>query len=139
MAEPQKTTKPNEQLPPTPVAPIVLESTASFWEQHRLILLLIFTVIIATVFMVVSMILYSASGAAELDLSRPGFQAVSDQVERTDNIKEYSASGAINKETIEEFIVLFDEQADRAQAVDAFKGDPLNPEVLYANPQTGSN
>ena len=32
--------------------------------------------------------------------------------------------------TIDEFIFLYDEQAEKAKAVDAFNGDPLNPEVL---------
>ena len=40
------------------------------------------------------------------------------------------AVGSVNKETIEEFMKLYDTQAAKAKAVDAFNGDPLNPEVL---------
>ncbi len=108
----------------------IAEEPLSFWDRHRLSLLLLITVIIAITLTVVSVVLYTMSGAAQLDLSRPGYRSVSDKVERTDSINTYSASGAVNKETIQEFIKLYDEQAKKAKAVDAFNGDPLNPEVL---------
>lgn len=101
-----------------------------FWDRHRLSLLLIITVAIALLMTTVSVIIYNSSGAAQLDLSRPGYRSVSDQVERNDAIDGYSASGAVNKETIEEFMELYDKEAAKAKAVDAFNGDPLNPEVL---------
>jgi len=119
-------------MEPQAPSPIVkkTEPELSFWDQHRLSLLLILTVAIALVMTVVSVVIYNTSGAAQLDLSRPGYRSVSDKVERTDKIDTYSASGPVNKETIEEFIKLYDTQAAKAKAVDAFNGDPLNPEVL---------
>ena len=107
----------------------------SFWDRHRLSLLLIFTVIIAIILTIISVIIYNSTGAAQLDLSRPGYRSVSSQVEENDAIDTYSASGPVNKETIEEFMKLYDEQAAKAKAIDAFNGDPLNPELLtYGNP-----
>jgi len=111
-------------------APKLTADELSFWGKHRLSLLLIGTVSIALVMTVVSVAIYNTSGAAQLDLSRPGYLSVSDQVEKTDSIDTYSSSGAVNKDTIEEFIKLYDAQAKKAKAVDAFNGDPLNPEVL---------
>lgn len=106
------------------------DETLSFWDRHRLSLLLIITVIIAIIMTIVSVIIYNSSGAAQLDLSRPGYRSVSDQIERDDTIDGYSASGPINTDTIQEFIKQYDEQAEKAKAVNAFNGDPLNPEVL---------
>lgn len=114
---------------PTP-HPQADEEVLSFWDQHRFMLLIIFTIIIAVVLTVVSLIIYNVSGSAQLDLSRPGYQSVSDQVQQNDEIDEYSAFGPVNKTTVEEFIKLYDEQAKKAKAIDAFNGDPLNPEVL---------
>jgi len=102
----------------------------SFWDKHRLSLLLIITVIIAILMTSISVVIYNSSGAAQLDLSRPGYRSVSDKVEQTDDIDTYSAVGAVNKDTINEFMKLYDAQAAKAKAVDAFNGDPLNPEVL---------
>ncbi len=102
----------------------------TFWDKHRLSLLLIITVLIALTLTVISMVAYNVSGTAQVDLSRPGYLSVSDQVDKTDKITEYSAFGSVNKDSINEFTKLYDEQAIKAKAVDAFNGDPLNPEVL---------
>lgn len=115
----------------TPILPVKLTDTElSFWDRHRLSLLLIVTVLIALTLTIVSVAIYNSSGAAQLDLSRPGYRSVSSQVEKTDTIDTYSAIGDVNKDTIEEFMDLYDTQATKAKAVDAFNGDPLNPEIL---------
>lgn len=108
----------------------------SFWGEHRLAVLLGATVIIAIILTGVSMVFYNMSGAAQLDLSRPGYQSVSGQVDTESKIDTYSASGSVNKETIQEFMTLYDKQAEKAKAVDAFNGDPLNPEVLIPSGAT---
>lgn len=112
--------------------PITLQpdEDMTFWDKHRLSLLLIITVLIALVLTVVSMIAYNASGTAQLDLSRPGYSSVSNKVDKTNKITEYSSFGSVNKDSINEFTKLYDAQAVKAKAVDAFNGDPLNPEVL---------
>ena len=109
----------------------------SFWDRHRLSLLLIITVLIALFMTVVSVVIYNSTGAAQLDLSRPGYRSVSDKVEKTDEIDTYSASGPVNKDTVQEFMTLYDTQASKAKAVDAFNGDPLNPEVLEFGTPSG--
>jgi len=113
-----------------PAATKLNNGASSFWDRHRLSLLLILTVLIALTMTTISVIIYNSSGAAQLDLSRPGFLPVSDKVEQNDGIDTYSATGPVNKNSIEEFMKLYDTQASKAKAVDAFNGDPLNPEVL---------
>lgn len=123
----EHTSEPTSAPVPTPAS---TEDSVGYWGTHRLALLLIGTVIVTVVLTVVSMVLYRVSGAAQLDLSRPGYQSVSNQVDETARIDIYSSSGSVNKDTITEFMKLYDEQAARAKAVNAFNGDPLNPEVL---------
>ena len=106
------------------------EDDSAFWGRHRLALLLVGTVLTALILTVVSMIIYNSSGAAQLDLSRPGYRSVSSQIDSTDEIDGFSASGPIDKQTIQDFMSLYDKQAAKAKAVDAFNGDPLNPDVL---------
>lgn len=116
---------------PASILPVRQEnSTPSFWDRHRISLLLILTVGITIVMTSVSVIIYNSTGAAQLDLSRPGYRSVSGKVEKTDAIDTYSSSGPVNKDTVTEFMKLYDAQAQKAKAVDAFNGDPLNPEVL---------
>lgn len=106
------------------------EEELSFWDKHRFLLLIVLTIAMAVVMTSISIVMYNVSGTAQLDLSRPGYQSVSDQVDTDNAIDDYSAFGPVNKTTVGEFTEIYDEQADKAKAVDAFSGDPLNPEVL---------
>lgn len=108
----------------------IQEEVLEFRDNHRFLLLIVLAVVVAIIMTVVSMTIYNFSGAAQLDLSRPGYRSVSDQVETERDTFDYSASGPINKQTVDEFTTLYDEQATKAKGVDAFNGDPLNPEVL---------
>ena len=110
--------------------PIEEEHVLTFREQHRFMILIAATIFIAIILVITSIIMYNVSGSAQLDLSRPGYQSVSDKVDRDDSVIEYSAFGPVSQVTVEEFIKIYDEQAAKAKAVDAFNGDPLNPEVL---------
>ena len=101
-----------------------------FWVEHRYLLLIFGTVIISIILTSISLVIYNVSGAALLDLSRPGYQSVSSQVDRTSDIDSYSSSGPINQSTVDQFTKIYDAQATKVKAVDAFNGDPLNPEVL---------
>lgn len=101
-----------------------------FLQKHKLSVLLILTVAIAIVLTVISVVIYNTSGAAQLDLSRPGYRAVSDKIDKKEKIDTYSETGPVTKDSIHEFIKLYDKQAEKAKAVDAFNGDPLNPELL---------
>jgi hypothetical protein len=109
----------------------------SYWGQHRFLLMISMSIIIALTLVGISMTLYVTSGAAQLDLSRPGYRAVSDQVVSGDtSFENYSATGDINQDTLNEFRALYEKQADKAKAVDAFNGDPLNPDVLELSAPT---
>ena len=112
------------------------EVTVTFWSKHRLSLLLFMTIFIALIMTSVSVTIYSVSGAAQLDLSRPGYRSVSSQVEKDDITNEFTTTGPINEESIKEFQELYGEQVDKATSIDAFNGDPLNPELLQLAPHT---
>ncbi|MEO6109613.1 MAG: hypothetical protein ABIP50_01200 [Candidatus Saccharimonadales bacterium] len=102
----------------------------NFWDKHRFLVLVAITIVISIILVIVSLVIYNVSGSAQLDLSRPGYQSVSGKVDKTDNIDEYNSSGPVNKSTVDEFTKLYDAQAVKAKAVNAYNGDPLNPEVL---------
>ncbi|RWZ78299.1 MAG: hypothetical protein EOT05_00855 [Candidatus Microsaccharimonas sossegonensis] len=116
---------------PTPTSEVQL----SFLDKHRFLLLIMGTILVAMVLVSLSVAMYKISGASQLDLSRPGYQSVSDKVNRTDPITDYSSFGPVNKTTVNDFMKLYDKQSANAKAVDAFNGDPLNPDVLdFSNP-----
>lgn len=103
----------------------------SFLGRNQFIIMLIMSVSVAIIMVVISMLIYNNSGAAQLDLSRPGYVSVRDKaVKNDDNFQSYSGSGEINQTTISEFQILFSKQAKKIKSVDAFGGDPLSPEAL---------
>ncbi|MDN5275434.1 MAG: hypothetical protein JWN33_83 [Candidatus Saccharibacteria bacterium] len=111
----------------------IIPSKGAFWEHRRLLILITLTITVALILVSVSMALYSASGAAQLDLSRPGYRSVSDQAIVDDkSFGEYAPLGTINEDSLDEFEKLYESQSAKAKAVDAFSGDPLNPEVLLS-------
>jgi len=107
------------------------EQQGSFISRHRFFILVGLTIVAALIMVSVSLVIYNLSGAAELDLSRPGYKEVRDQViDEEATFENYSAAGQINTTTINEFKDLLDDQAAAAAAVDAFGGDPLGPDSL---------
>jgi len=109
----------------------------SFIEKHSFFIFIALSTFIAAFVVVVSMIMYNGSGAAQLDLSRPGYVSVRSQA-KTDStdFQNYSSTGKIEKSDINEFKTLYDKQAQRVKVVDAFGGDPLSPEALNISAPT---
>jgi hypothetical protein len=118
----------------------VSEEKLTFWDEHRFLVLIIATIVISLILVSISIVIYNVTGAAQLDLSRPGYQSVSDKVDRTDPVTDYGSFGPVNDTTIKQFTTLYDQQAGQAKAVDAFNGDPLNPDLLeFGDPGDSTN
>ena len=100
------------------------------WYRVRVVVFVGSSIIIAVILVMVSMALYASSGAAQLDLSRPGYQAVQNQVEQADRFKSFPASGTVDDKTIEQFKKLYEEQVRQVTAVDAFNPDVLGEQAL---------
>lgn len=101
-----------------------------FHSKHRFELMIVLAILISSVMVMISMSLYDNSGAAQLDLSRPGYKDVRAQVVIGDDFKTYPSTGSINWTTVTEFKSLFNQQAKKIELIDAFSGDPLSPDAL---------
>lgn len=103
----------------------------TFWGQRRYVLLIIFALAVALTLVVISMTLYVRSGTILLDLSRPGYQSVSNKTD-SDNISigSYPNSGNLDAESLKIFEDILNSQINKAKSIDAFGGDPLSPAEL---------
>jgi len=109
----------------------VEQQDIGFWSQHRFLILIGASIVVALILVGISMALYTSSGAAQLDLSRPGYQAVTGQADNTSSdFASYPSSGKLDTTAINDFRTLYSTQANSAKAVDAFGGDPLDPDAL---------
>jgi len=100
------------------------------WEQHRFLLLVAATILISLFLVGVSLAMYASSGAAQLDLSRPGYTSVRDKAPRSDSFNGFPSTGPIDKEAIEQFRKLYDKQSQKATSVDSFGGTVMSDQAL---------
>lgn len=118
---------------------ITVVEELSPYSKHRFLVLIVSSILIAFVLVVVSMFLYNSSGAAQLDLSRPGYVSIRSQAVTNDSdFENYSSTGSINQGSISEFKLLYAKQANKTKAVDAFGGNPLSLDSLGLNSEVVS-
>lgn len=102
----------------------------SWWQRHKF-LILVFGAIATAIFLVmVAMNLYSSSGTAQLDLSRPGYQSVRDQVERSASGAEFSSVGDIDESVLVEFRAMYKKEADQVIKIDGFGPEAVSDNAL---------
>lgn len=112
----------------------IQHSSARYIRNHQLVVLIVGSIIIALILVAISMTLYSTSGTAQVDLSRPGLERVREQVKSVDDYKGFESTGDISEETLGEFDKLYTEQLNNVTSVDAFNPDILSDEALGVDP-----
>jgi hypothetical protein len=100
------------------------------WQRHRFIVLIGATIVISLFLVGVALALYASSGAAQLDLSRPGYVSVRDKAVQSDDFEGFPASGPIDKDAVNQFRSLYDKQSKEATNVDSFGGDVMSDKTL---------
>ena len=112
----------------------------AIWSQHRFLIMIGSAVVISLFLVSVGLALYSNSGAAQLDLSRPGYASVRSQASKTtDRYDGFSANGPIDKDALDEFRTLYDAQAANATNFDAYANDVLNEAALKIDAPSPDN
>lgn len=92
----------------------------------RIIILVSGAIIVSLGLVALSLYLYNTSGAAQLDLSRPGYKSISKQVKSTDDSNKFSDKGSVDKTTVEQFKQLFDTEASKVRNGNSFSSDVLS-------------
>lgn len=106
------------------------ESESRRFSEHKLILMIIGSIFIALVLTVISMLLYTWSGAAQVDLSLPGLQSVQKEAKSREKFDGFSATGEINDKVLVEFKTVYDKQAGQVLGIDAFGGPVIDDASL---------
>ncbi len=99
-------------------------------KAHKFFLMIAGAVLLAIVMATIAMTLYNSSGTAQLDLSRPDYQAVRNKINRDNQTKSYSPIGTLNKQSFDEYKKLYDEQMKKAIDNEGFSGDALSNGAL---------
>lgn len=97
--------------------------------QHRFVVMIAATIAVSLILVVISMALYFNSGAAQVDLSRPGYKTVREQVKNNGEGETFPAIGEIDKKSLDTFEAMYDETAKQIQT-DVFDPAVLSDESL---------
>lgn len=100
------------------------------WYRHSIVAFVGASIIIACVLVTISMALYASSGAAQLDLSRPGYKSVQSKVSQPTSFESFSADGQVNKKVVEDFEAIYNRQTKSVEGGDALSGGPLDDQAL---------
>lgn len=107
------------------------EATAmTHWERHRFFVLIAGVILVALFLVSTALSIYNNSGAAQLDLSRPGYQDIRDQAKRDTTSTAFPATGTLDASAFDNFERMYSERAAKVTSVDSFDGNALSEESL---------
>lgn len=101
------------------------------WHQFRFLVLIAGTITVSIVIVMVSLNLYNSSGAAQVDLSRPGYQSIRKEAsENNDPEDTFDSTGSLNSQVITNFQKIYNKHANQVIGVDSFGPDALSDDSL---------
>ncbi len=106
--------------------------TARAWIiEHQLFMFTLIALIIAGILTLIGLQLYNSSGAAKLDLSRPGYVTVRESVDdNSENDEPFSASGNLDKAAVKDFQGRWTNLSGSLDKMGGFQAETLSDENL---------
>lgn len=99
--------------------------------QVKFVILIVASIIVALLLVGISMGLYAQSGAAQLDLSRPSYQAVRSKVKTTERFDGFDASKPLDEENLDNFEKMYKQKKSEIKgATGAFSSKVLSDKAL---------
>jgi len=103
--------------------------------RHRFPFAIGAVVIISILMTAVSLSLYVTSGTARLDLSRPGYESVRQDVQQSPG-ETYNSDGPVNEAALNEFDQLLQKRRTNLDALGGFEDTTIDDESLRLAPPT---
>lgn len=101
------------------------------FQRHKFLIMVAGTIILSLVMVAIALFMYAQSGAEQLDLSRPGYQAVGKEVtQNSQSFDSFSANGPLDQSVANSFIKQYQQEAGNVTKADAFGGSSLSDQSL---------
>jgi hypothetical protein len=101
------------------------------WYRHSIVVFVSGSIVIALLLVTISMALYASSGAAQLDLSRPGYKSVQSKVDQSSGrFESFSSDGQVNKKVVEEFETMYKKQTKSVDSANTLSSSALDDQAL---------
>ena len=107
--------------------------------RNKLYLLIFGVVAIALLLVGIAMGVYNSSGAAQLDLSGPGFKDVQKGVQEDKDVTSYPASGSLDKASFDSFKKMYDERLRAVNAINGYDPAAVSNDTFNLTPAQTTN
>ena len=107
------------------------------WQRHRFLVLIAGVIMISFVMVIIGMYIYNTSGAAQVDLSRPGYQSVQKEASRDTTDDSFASTGKLDKDAFDSFDKMYANHARQVVGVDSFDPGAIDPSTLLPGGNSG--
>lgn len=98
----------------------------TLWQQHRFFVLIAGVITLSFLMVCVSLNLYNSSGAAQVDLSRPGYQSIQREASRGNIEDSFPSTGKLDAAALDQFDTLLGRHAKQVVGTDSFDPTALD-------------
>lgn len=104
-------------------------------EEYRLAVSIVAAIVLVLLMTALSVALYIRDGTSRLDLSRPGYESVRDQIDRSGSLPSFSSNGPVDAASVQEFQKLYDEQTKKLDHFSSFQEKTLEDNQILETPR----
>ena len=108
-------------------------------RKFRFASMIICVIAVACTLTGISLHIYNASGAAQVDLSRPGYQSVRKEATANTSDEQFSATGNLDAKAYSQFNAMYDRHAKRTVDAPSFGEEALSDDSLQIFADTSAN
>lgn len=100
------------------------------WQKHRFFVLIVGVILLSFVLVCISLSLYNSSGAAQIDLSRPGYQSIQKEASRGQVNDSFPSTGKLDKNAFDSFDKMYGNHTRRVVGADSFDTQALDAALV---------
>ena len=108
-------------------------------RKFRFASMIVCVIAVACTLTGISLHIYNASGAAQVDLSRPGYQSVRKEATANTSDEQFSATGNLDAKAYSQFNAMYDRHAKRTVDAPSFGEEALSDDSLQIFADTSAN
>lgn len=108
-------------------------------QKHRFFLLIAIVIAISCAMIAIGMYIYNTSGAAQVDLSRPGYKSVRSEAKRDSADDSFPATGPLDDQAFDSFNKMYSNHARQVVGVDSFDPSALDAAAQQLTVDTTAN
>ena len=108
-------------------------------RKFRFASMIVCVIAVACTLTGISLHIYNASGAVQVDLSRPGYQSVRKEATANTSDEQFSATGNLDAKAYSQFNAMYDRHAKRTVDAPSFGEEALSDDSLQIFANTSAN